>query len=33
LGEKNAQVVNRLFEECRVMSGMTDADVIELEGN
>ena len=33
LGEKNAQVVNRLFEECRVMSGMTDADVVELEGN
>jgi hypothetical protein len=33
LGEKNAQVVDRLFEVARQMSGMTDADVKELEGN
>jgi len=33
LGKKNAQVVNRLFEIARSMSGMTDADVQELEGN
>jgi len=33
LGEKNAQVVDRLFEVARQMSGMTDQDVKELEGN
>lgn len=33
LGKKNAQVVDRLFEVARKMSGMTDADVEELEGN
>lgn len=33
LGEKNAQAINQLFEVCRKMSGMTDADVEELEGN
>lgn len=33
LGKKNAQVVNRLFEIARQMSGMSDADVEELEGN
>lgn len=33
LGKKNAQVVDRLFEIARKMSGMTDADVEELEGN
>jgi hypothetical protein len=33
LGKKNAQVVDRLFEVARKMSGMTDADVKELEGN
>ena len=33
LGEKNAEVVNKLFDVARQMSGMTDADVNELEGN
>ena len=33
LGKKNAQVVNRLFDIARSMSGMSDADVQELEGN
>ena len=33
LGDKNAEVVNRLFDVARQMSGMTDADVNELEGN
>jgi len=33
LGKKNATVVNRLFDVARSMSGMTDADVQELEGN
>jgi len=33
LGKKNAQVVNRLFDIARSMSGMTDADVQDLEGN
>jgi len=33
LGAKNAQVVNKLFDVARQMSGMTDADVVELEGN
>ncbi len=33
LGEKNAQVVNKLFDIARNMSGMSDADVNELEGN
>lgn len=33
LGEKNSQAVDRLFEVARKMSGMTDADVEELEGN
>ena len=33
LGKKNAQVVNRLFDIARSMSGMSDEDVQELEGN
>ena len=33
LGKKNAQVVNRLFDIARSMSGMSDEDVSELEGN
>lgn len=33
LGKKNATVVNRLFEEVRVLSGMTDADLGIAEGN
>ena len=33
LGKKNAQAVDRLFEVARSLSGMTDADVKELEGN
>lgn len=33
LGKKNAQVVNRLFDIARSMSGMSDADVEELEKN
>ncbi|MCT2531021.1 phage tail assembly chaperone [SAR92 clade bacterium H921] len=33
LGKKNAMVVNRLFDICRNMSGMSDADVKELEKN
>ena len=33
LGKKNAQVVNRLFDIARSMSGMSDKDVEELEGN
>ena len=33
LGKKNAQVVNRLFEIARSMSGMADEDVKELEKN
>lgn len=33
LGKKNAQVVNRLFDIARSMSGMSDQDVSELEGN
>ena len=33
LGAKNAQVINRLFEKARRLSGMTDKDVKELEKN
>lgn len=33
LGTKNAQIVDMLFDVARKMSGMTDADVKELEGN
>lgn len=33
LGKKNAQVVNRLFDIARSMSGMSDEDVQELEKN
>ena len=33
LGKKNAQVVDRLFEVARRLSGMTGSDVKELEGN
>jgi len=33
LGKKNAQVMNRLFDVARQMSGMSDQDVEELEGN
>lgn len=33
LGKKNAQVVNRLFDVARSMSGMSDEDVQELEKN
>ena len=33
LGKKSAQVVDRLFEVARQLSGMTDRDVQDLEGN
>ncbi len=33
LGAKNAQVISRLFDLARKLSGMTDADVKELEKN
>ena len=33
LGEKNALVVNRLFDECRKLSGMGDDDLGIAEGN
>ena len=33
LGEKNATVINRLFEEVRKLSGMADEDLGIAEGN
>lgn len=33
LGEKNATVMNRLFEKCRELSGMTDDDLGIAQGN
>ena len=33
LGEKNATVINRLFEEVRNLSGMADEDLGVAEGN
>lgn len=33
LGQKNAAALDRVFEKCRRMSGITDGDVEELEGN
>ena len=33
LGEKNATVINRLFEEVRKLSGMADEDLGLAEGN
>jgi len=33
LGEKNATVMNRLFDKCRELSGMTDDDLGIAEGN
>lgn len=33
LGEKNATVMNRLFDKCRELSGMSDNDLGIAEGN
>lgn len=33
LGEKNAVVVNKLFDKCRELSGMSDQDLGIAEGN
>ena len=33
LGRKSANVLSRLFDECRELNGMTQEDVSELEGN
>lgn len=33
LGKQSAAIINRLFDVCRELNGLTQADVEELEGN
>lgn len=33
LGKKSAAPISRLFDECRELNGMTEADLEEIEGN
>jgi hypothetical protein len=33
LGKKSAAPISRVFDECRELNGMTEADIEEIEGN